>query len=600
MTATGNQLTIDGVNLSVGDRILVKDETTPSRNGIYALTSIGGSKAQLDRVSDFNASGVAAGYRALVTEGTASAGKVFRLTGTVTTLNTTAVLWAYYATYTTPGVATFAITQVNGSNWVSLASGAKLALPPSASVTLKVQGTLAASVTPNEALANQARVFWASADSTVSGRRDGSDVPSPTSNTLDGSKVNNYAVASTASTLVPQMTGVKSVFSIDQPPAGLGGTQVAIGANVTYALKVTLPEGLSPDLTVVDQIPAGMSYVSSSVVKTVAGSGGLLTADFAGSVPAPTVTVNGGNPTFTFGSITVTGDNNANNNSFLILVTAQVLDVPGNQGTIPTILGNTATFDISSDGVSVVSSGPINVTVVEPNLGLTKSITPSSGDAQNTVTVTLVANNSGTADAYTVNLQDTLTAANFDLTTVNYGTSGVNYPAGFTPAYNSGSGLLSYTGGTIAKSTAATFTFTVKLARSVVPGSTLTNTATIPQARTLPGGGGRLEPTVSASGTINIYAHSLSGFVYADANNDGTKQAGETGLSGVTVTVDGTDLIGNAVHLSTNTAGDGSYLFPNLPPGSFTVTRATTPVRLPGWPGNRRLDLWRHGHQYHR
>ncbi|HEX2916673.1 MAG TPA: SdrD B-like domain-containing protein [Chloroflexia bacterium] len=64
----------------------------------------------------------------------------------------------------------------------------------------------------------------------------------------------------------------------------------------------------------------------------------------------------------------------------------------------------------------------------------------------------------------------------------------------------------------------------------------------------------------------------LSGEVFDDANGNGSKDAGENGLGNVTVTLTGTDDLGNPVSLTTATAADGSYSFGNLRPGSYTVT----------------------------
>ncbi|MGD9831884.1 MAG: SdrD B-like domain-containing protein [Piscinibacter sp.] len=64
----------------------------------------------------------------------------------------------------------------------------------------------------------------------------------------------------------------------------------------------------------------------------------------------------------------------------------------------------------------------------------------------------------------------------------------------------------------------------------------------------------------------------LSGRVFLDANNNGSIQAGESGLGGVSVVLTGTDDLGAAVSLATTTASDGSYAFTNLRPGSYTLT----------------------------
>jgi uncharacterized repeat protein (TIGR01451 family) len=72
---------------------------------------------------------------------------------------------------------------------------------------------------------------------------------------------------------------------------------------------------------------------------------------------------------------------------------------------------------------------------------------------------------------------------------------------------------------------------------------------------------------------------SLTGNVYFDANNNGVLDSGENGIGGVTVTLTGTDYTGQAVSLSTTTAGDGSYGFINLRPGTYTLAE-TQPA---GW-----------------
>ena len=99
---------------------------------------------------------------------------------------------------------------------------------------------------------------------------------------------------------------------------------------ITYALTITLPEGTTPSLKVIDNLPLGLAYI--------VGSSTVDTTGFAGSVPAPTVTASGSSGadvTFDFGTISVTGDNNPANNSFSVRFRAVVLDVPGNIGLVP-------------------------------------------------------------------------------------------------------------------------------------------------------------------------------------------------------------------------------------------------------------------------
>jgi len=377
----------------------------------------------------------------------------------------------------------------------------------------------------------------------------------------------------------PAYSIANALVSVDQPAAGAGGTQVTPGGLVTSGLLVGLPEGSVPGLTVVAQVPTGMQYVSSRVVTTAAGSSNLLSANFGGTIPIPVVTGGTGNGsavTWTFGAISVPGIVPTSIQYFVVLITMQALDVSGNTGMgAQTVLANSASCAVT--GQPPIASASVNVTVVEPAMGLAETITPATTDAEGIVTVTLVATNSGTSTAYSVNVQDVLAGTNFDLGTVSLGTAGVNYPDSFTASYSASSGTILYSGGSIGVNASATLSFTVKLAATVVPGSIVTNGVFLTQAATLPGGAGRHEPGAGATATVAVYTRSVGGYVYADANNNGAKDNGEIGLAGVSVALTGTDATGHAVALTNATAADGSYLFTNLAPGIYTLTRGSTP-----------------------
>jgi len=70
----------------------------------------------------------------------------------------------------------------------------------------------------------------------------------------------------------------------------------------------------------------------------------------------------------------------------------------------------------------------------------------------------------------------------------------------------------------------------------------------------------------------------VQGWVFADANKNGTFESGDSGISGQTITLTGNDINGNAVSLTTTTAADGSYTFSGVPEGnSYTLTQPTQP-----------------------
>lgn len=86
---------IDGVTLATGNRVLVKDQTDPTQNGIYIVQASGAAVRATDfdqtsPVDEINGSWVG------VQEGTANAGKVFIQYGTVTTVGSDAINFTYF------------------------------------------------------------------------------------------------------------------------------------------------------------------------------------------------------------------------------------------------------------------------------------------------------------------------------------------------------------------------------------------------------------------------------------------------------------------------------------------------------------------------
>ncbi len=73
-------------------------------------------------------------------------------------------------------------------------------------------------------------------------------------------------------------------------------------------------------------------------------------------------------------------------------------------------------------------------------------------------------------------------------------------------------------------------------------------------------------------------AAEISGRVFSDSNNNGVLDGAETGLAAVPLVLTGTDDLGQAVNLTVNTQADGTYLFPSLRAGTYTVTEPTQPA----------------------
>ncbi len=70
---------------------------------------------------------------------------------------------------------------------------------------------------------------------------------------------------------------------------------------------------------------------------------------------------------------------------------------------------------------------------------------------------------------------------------------------------------------------------------------------------------------------------SLSGSVYRDLNNNGIKDPGESGFSGINITLTGSNDFGPITPIVVQTDVNGNYSFDNLRPGTYTITETDDP-----------------------
>lgn len=102
LTASANgAISVDGVNLASGERVLLKDQTTGSQNGIYTVTTVGdgANPFVLTRANDFDSNDdISAGAFCFVEEGTTNADYGFVLTTDETiTLDTTSLVFTQFS-----------------------------------------------------------------------------------------------------------------------------------------------------------------------------------------------------------------------------------------------------------------------------------------------------------------------------------------------------------------------------------------------------------------------------------------------------------------------------------------------------------------------
>ncbi|NPV56022.1 MAG: DUF11 domain-containing protein [Anaerolineae bacterium] len=441
-------------------------------------------------------------------------------------------------------------------------------LLPGASATVQFDAVLQAAVEPGQEVSNTSAITYTNQPGGVTGERSGDGTPG---------NVDDYEDEDDAAFTTDQPTIAKA-----HELTSLGDTtnlDLAIGETITYRLAVTMTEGATPGVQVIDLLPDGMQFLGATIDRT----------GFNGSVPDPLVTGGaavGDDITFDFGAITVAGDDDLANNTFGILVTARVEDLPGNVGLNPpgqTVLPNSATLQVSGS-TAVIPSNTVNAVVVEPRLAITKTI-PSGNliGPDDIVTFQLLVENSGPGPAYDIVIEDPIPNAYFG--TFMEGTTAAGFA--YSAAVVGSDTVVRYTGGAIPAGGSATFTFTARVV-TINPTQVLTNIATVTGHSTLPGVDRyeRQEPQTDDS-------EDLTGFVLDLAidktDNDVTTGAGNILVYEFTVENQG-NRTASGVTITESIPTYTSFDDPNSTPGwtcgatECTFTIATLPPG--GWSGN--------------
>ena len=482
---------------------------------------------------------------------------------------------------------------------------------PTDQIEIRYDATLTGSVAPNQVITTTGRVDYTGlpgagtaagqpgnatgqttpgASGAADGERNGQDGV-PTNGPLT-TPLNNYRDTDPATIAVPNGNVAKTLFTTDLVQTT--GSNVAVGETVTYRITVTLPEGRTTGLRVVDNLPPGMIYVPGSATFITTGFGGSFD-DLAGTIVQPRPN-SGDDVVFTFFGINVTGDNNTGNNSFVIELQAVVTNEGANEGVLPgqTGLPNTGTLQIG--GGPVVNIPAVPATVVEPQLQVVKSVVnaDTSIDAGTTVNYQVVITHTGnsTGPAFDLAVADLLSAIGMDLvegsvivSNPGYGTQTV------TVGNTNGDTNVSIAVSELRLGDTITITYSAVLngaaASGPAPGSTVTNTAAV-DYDTFPGEANpqeRQEPRISDTAMVTVNTYSVAGNIYRDLNNNGVYEpgAGETLIvENIALTLTGVDHQGNPVNI-TLTATDGTYNFTGLRPSNgagYTVTQVTQPTGL--------------------
>ncbi|NOK72260.1 MAG: isopeptide-forming domain-containing fimbrial protein [Chloroflexi bacterium AL-N15] len=266
-------------------------------------------------------------------------------------------------------------------------------IPPGGIVTVEYQATVNSDVAASTPLTNTADVIYTS----LPGPNGTSS--NPTGSTTPGGSGTETGERDGSGGHNDHTDSDNEVVTLDNPAIDKrtpNPVEYTIGEEVSYDILVTLPEGETQDLVVVDNLPAGLAYVSHEVITTTIASSGVLATDYNGDPLAPTTSTSGGSGddiTFDFGTITTTDDNDTNNNTFLVRLTAVVLNEIGNQQ--GDTRDNTAALRYTNPAIgttTIPDPVPETITIIEPVLAINKQITsvPSPADAGGAVGYTVV------------------------------------------------------------------------------------------------------------------------------------------------------------------------------------------------------------------
>ncbi len=282
----------------------------------------------------------------------------------------------------------------NNSDWTSN----PFDVPVGALVTITFMTELTDQVVPGLTIQNSVNAVFSSLDGIDSNERDGSDGA--------GGVLNDYALIANSPTItVDNPVQLDKTFHSD--PAN---STYTIGETVNWRLTIDLLEGTLDDLLVIDDLPDNVRFLSSFV-----GSGNLgISHDFTDPTQI------GQTLSFDFGTVINPADGNPSNDFLTIDIFAIIEDVsPANVA--GQMLGNNAalTFtpfgggsiliDFDADN-STPGIQPLNLTIVEPVVSITKSADRTELPPGDVVTFTILLDHevSSSTDAFDLEIVDTL------------------------------------------------------------------------------------------------------------------------------------------------------------------------------------------------
>ncbi len=353
-------------------------------------------------------------------------------------------------------------------------------------------------VIPNATFANTAELV------SFGGRNNGNDF-------TDGAE-GPWTDTASARVHVPVIAKVLVGSAIDLP--NNAANQAAIGELITYRVTLTLPEGTHPGLQIVDSLDAGLSFVEITSVAVSTGVASTVTLDAStlnSGVALSGATETGRTLVIDLGTVTNSESDNTGPETITIEYTVRATDIPQNNA--GDMLNNSARPRADLDGntgngaeTNFAEASAANVTILEPNLDVAKTIAGGTRDGGSNVTYTVTISNIAGAtgtDAYGVTFADVLPAGlNGAAGVVSIGAVHNNGGVAPTLSYVEGTRTVSASAFDLQEGHSVTLTITTTIEPGVASRATIANTGTI--AWTSLPGADPFERTSNDASTVNF------------------------------------------------------------------------------------------------
>ncbi len=374
----------------------------------------------------------------------------------------------------------FEMVGSNATGWtLRTRAGSEIDFPysPIRTITISVTGTLSYQAPLGSAVSNTATGRWTS----INGSLPDLSVYTSDDTERNGSQSpahNDYMDTGSVSFNVLN-PGVSKVIT-DTNQSFTSGSNVAIGEIITYRVTYAVPQGTAYEFRSVDTLDNGLAFVDCV---SVSNPDGRLTA--SNGFSCANATYNDATRTMTvdFGNLTNNDTDPLTTEQIVLDYTVVVLNNSvTNRGSA---FNNAVTLSWREAPVtgtlrSVSGSAP-DVTVVEPTITISKTRTPTTGDAGNTITFTIdltASNTANTTDAYNVVFSDAIPTG---MTYVNGSLAFVSGSGRIAPTtINGATGPnISASWDVLSPGQTSRLTFQVTLDSNVFPTQSITNTGVV-------------------------------------------------------------------------------------------------------------------------